>query len=209
MRTVQLLLDGVGDVYVVQPFIFQPDITDPHHPRRDAYGGAVRIDGVEQHGVGGDLAVIPHPYRAQHLGTAPHHDITPQRGVTLAGILAGAAQRDTLIQRAAVAYLGGFADDDAGAVIDKDAVSQRGAGVDLDAGEKAGELADEPCKEKAAVPVQPVRRPVPEQRMYPGVNQQDLDAGTGSGVTLAHRRNIFPNACEHISDLPCGWVYSL
>lgn len=136
MGPVQLLLDGVGDMYMVQPFVFQLYIAYPYHAGRYTHSGAVGINGVQQYGVGGDLAVIAHPHGAQHLGAATHHYIAPQCGMALAGILAGAAQGNALIQRAAIAYLCRFADDDAGAMIDKNIVPDDGAWVDLDTGKK-------------------------------------------------------------------------
>ena len=166
-------------MHVVQPLIFQPDIADPHYSRRYAHGGAVRVNGMEQYGVGGDLAVVAYPHGAQHLGAAAYHDIASQRGVALAGVLAGAAQCNTLIQRAAVAHLGGFPDDDTGAMINKNAVPDDGAGVDLNTGKKTSELADEPRQKETAMPVQPVCRAVPEQGVYTGIHQQYFKAGTG------------------------------
>ena len=117
--------------------------------------------------------------------------------MALAGILAGAAQGNALIQRAAIAYLCRFADDDAGAMINKNIVPDDGAGVDLDTGKKPGELADKTRQEKAVVPVQPVRRSVPKQRVYAGVHQQYFKAGTGSGVALTHRRYVLPDPFAH------------
>ena len=55
--------------------------------------------------------------------------------------LAGAAQGDALVQQAARADFGSFADHHTHAVVDKNAMADAGTGVDLDAGEGTTHLA--------------------------------------------------------------------
>ena len=69
-----------------------------------------------------------------------------QRGVPLAVLLAGAAERDALVERDVVADDRRLADDHAHAVVDEEALADGGAGVDLDAGEEARDLG-EPARE--------------------------------------------------------------
>ena len=62
--------------------------------------------------------------------------------MALAGVLAGAAERHTLVERAVVADLGSLADDDTAAVVDDKPFADFGAGVNLNAGEKFRALTD-------------------------------------------------------------------
>ena len=62
--------------------------------------------------------------------------------MALAVLLAGAAQRDALVQQHVVADLRGLADHHAHAVIDEEAAADARAGMNLDARQSARKLAD-------------------------------------------------------------------
>ena len=102
--------------------------------------------------------------------------------MALAGVLAGAAQSDTVVDGAVVPDLTGLAEHDAHAVIDEQASADGGTGVDLDAGAAASVLADPAGKEKALVPVQPVRNAVIHQNVKARIQQNDLQHVACSGV---------------------------
>ena len=55
--------------------------------------------------------------------------------MALAGVLAGAAQGDPVIDGAVVADLGGLTENDAHAVVDEQLVADLGAGMNLNAGQ--------------------------------------------------------------------------
>jgi len=102
--------------------------------------------------------------------------------VALAGVLAGAAQRDAVVDGAVVADLGGLAEDDAHAVIDEQALADLCAGVDLDAGLMPAVLADPAGQEEVLMLIQPVRDAVVDQDVKAGVQQNDLQHAACGGV---------------------------
>ena len=95
--------------------------------------------------------------------------------MTLAGVLAGAAQGHTVVDGAVVADLGGLAKDDAHTVVDEQALADLGTRVDLDARFVPGQ-------EKVLVLIQPVCYPVIHQNMETGVEQNDLQHVARGGV---------------------------
>ena len=60
--------------------------------------------------------------------------------MALAGLVTGAAERDALVKHAVVAHDGGFADDDPHGVVDKEVLADLCGGMNLDAGDVAGDL---------------------------------------------------------------------
>ena len=71
---------------------------------------------------------------------APMTTLLPMVGWRLPVSFAGAAQGDALVERDVVADDRGLADDDAHAVIDEEAAADLRAGMNLDAGDQAGDL---------------------------------------------------------------------
>ena len=78
------------------------------------------------------------------LAPAPTTTLFPSVGWRFVALGAGAAQGHALVEVAVVADLRRLADDDAHAVVDEEALADLGAGVDLDAGEEAADVRDEP-----------------------------------------------------------------
>jgi hypothetical protein len=60
--------------------------------------------------------------------------------MALAGLLAGAAERDTLVEGDMVADDRRFADHNSHTMVDEEATADLSAGMDFDAGDKAAEL---------------------------------------------------------------------
>ena len=102
--------------------------------------------------------------------------------MALAGVLAGAAQRDAVVDGAVVTDLSRLAEDDAHAVVDEQAPADPGTGVDLDAGLMPTALADPPCQKKVPALIQPVRDAVIDQNVKAGVQQNDLQYAARGGV---------------------------
>lgn len=86
--------------------------------------------------------------RAQHLGSGTDQHIVAQSRVALAGILAGAAQRHTVIDCAVITDLCRLTKDDTHAVVDEKLAADFGTGVDLDAGQMPRQLADKAGQKK-------------------------------------------------------------
>ena len=102
--------------------------------------------------------------------------------MAFAGVLAGAAQGDALVEEHVVADDGGFADDDARAVVDDQAASDRRAGVDLHAGPDPGPLGDQPGKEAEPPAVEPMGEAVVEEGVDAGIEEEDLQSAPCGGV---------------------------
>ena len=78
---------------------------------------------LQHHRVRADAAVIAHGERAEHLGAGRDQHVVADGRVALAGVMAGAAERDPVVDRAVVSNLSGFANDDAHAVVDEQAAA--------------------------------------------------------------------------------------
>ena len=152
-------------------------VVDPHHFGGHAHRGAVGGQVFQHHAARAHAGVVPDVDRAQHLGARADQDVVAQGGVALAGVLAGAAQGDAVVDGAVVADLGGLAKDDAHAVVDEQPAADGGAGVNLDAGLVAAPLADPPGQEKVAPLVQPVGDAVVHQDVKARVQQHDFQHG--------------------------------
>ena len=103
-----------------------------------AHDGAVVGHVLDDDRVAADLDVIADVDVAEHLGARAHGDIVAQGGVAFAGLVAGAAERDALIEHAVVAHDGGLANNDAHGVVDKEVLADLRGGMNLDAGDMAG-----------------------------------------------------------------------
>ena len=114
--------------------------------------------------------------------------------MALAGILAGAAQGHTVVDRAVVADFRRFAKDDAHAVVDKELAADFGAGVNFNAGQVACQLADEPRQKKTLMVVQKMCNLVRDQHMKAGIQDNDLRHIARGGVFIADIFCIFPKA---------------
>ena len=113
--------------------------------------------------------------------------------MAFARFLAGTAQGDALIEGAVVPDDGSFADDHAGAVVDEQPLADLRTGMDLDAGQKPGALADHPCGEVFFVGMERVGQPIQHQRVESRVEEQYLRAGAGGRVLLADGIDIPPD----------------
>src|SRR5579863_4483172 len=98
-----------------------------HHHRASAY-----------------LHVIPDVDVAKDLCARPHHYAIAQRGMALAPLAAGTAQRDTLVKQHVVADLRSLADHHARAVIDEETPPDRGARMNLDSLKETADLRKHP-----------------------------------------------------------------
>ncbi len=126
-------------------------VVDAHHLGGHAHSGAVGRQIAQHHAACADAGVVPDIHRAKDLGACTDQHVVAQSGVALAGVLAGAAQSDTVVDGAVVPDLAGLAEHDAHAVINEQASADGGTGVDLDAGAAAAMLADPPGQKEPLV----------------------------------------------------------
>ena len=171
--------NGVGRVDMVELVAAEPDDAARNADDRRALRYLPQHDGV-----GRDARVVAHAERPEDLCARADHDVVAERGMSLADILARAAERHALIQQTVVADLGRLADDDAGAVVDDEAAADRRAGVNFDAGPELRPLGHGAGDEKAAMAVKPVRDAVIDRCVQAVIQQDDLNGRPRGGVVL-------------------------
>ena len=91
----------------------------PHCPRRDADDGGVGFDVFDDDGVAADARVIADFDGADDFGARAEDDVRADGGVAFARAPRGAAEGHALVDADVVAEVGGFADDDAHAVVNE------------------------------------------------------------------------------------------
>jgi hypothetical protein len=92
-------------------------------------GGNVMVDHER---VGAYLGMIADPDRPEQGRVSPDEDVIAEPGVTLTMEFPGTTQGDIVEHHAPVTDYRGFADDDAGAMIEEEATPNARCGVDLD-----------------------------------------------------------------------------
>ena len=199
----QLAFDGVHPVGhgVGQVAVVQVDVGPGGGAAHDAAGvadhGTVIRYVLEHNGPRADLHMVADGDGTQYLGPGPHGDAPADGGVALAGVLAGAAQGGPLVDGHVVAYLGGFADHHAGAVVDEHALAQLRAGVNVDARALVGMEVDEPGPEIVAFQICPVRPPVGAHGLEARITEKDLPTGMNRRVAGDHRVQIPLQCVKH------------
>ena len=156
---------------------------------------------AEDHRAGGDFRPLADGEGSENLGAGAHGDVFHKGRVALSGLLAGTAQGHALVKGAAVAHLGGLADDDAGAVVNENSPPELCRRVYLNAGEKPHNLGQKPGGETKAMVPEPVRRAVPHYRVKPRIENQDAEGAGRRRVALANGGNIFFKTVKHQESL--------
>ena len=144
----------------------------------------VRRHGMDHHRAGADAAAVADGHRPEHGRPGRDDDEVLDRRMALAFVGARPAERDALVQRDVVTDLRRLADHDPHAVIDEDAPADRRRGVDVDAGQEAAQVADDPRRELDAATPEPVRHAIQHERVHAGIRQHHLEARTRRGVAL-------------------------
>jgi hypothetical protein len=94
-------------------------------------------------------------------------------------------------KRAVVADLGGFADDDASAVIDEEAATNGGAGMDVDVGQPAPDEGQPARAESPAPAPEAMREAMHEDGVQAGIGQQHFDARSRRRVAIENAGQVF------------------
>jgi hypothetical protein len=121
--------------------------------------------------------------------------------VALALVPGGAAQGNALIEGDVVADLGGFADDDAHAVVDEEAPADPGPRVDLDAGHPAAEIGHQARQPLPAGRPQAVGQPMQPDGVQARITGEDLECVASRRITVEYALDIFTHTFEHQSSL--------
>src|SRR5438477_4190419 len=175
-----------------------------HDSRRDADRSGPRRDVAHHHRVGADLRIVPDQDRAKDLGAGANHYVPAERRVPLLLLPPRcAAQRDAVIERAVVADLGGFANDDAHAVIDEHPPADDCARMDLDPGEPPAPMREPAGKPPLApVPERMGDPAMPDQCVQPRVAGEHLPPGPSGRVAVEDDRDVFAKSAEHEGIFP-------
>ena len=160
-------------------------------------------DGFKNNSTRRDFGVVADLERTEYLCARPDHNAVAERRVTLAGVLTGTAEGDTLVERTVVADLRRFTDDDACAVVDEEALADGRTGVDLNAGDRACCLADGACGEEVPFFVQSVRYLVCQYCMQTGVEQQHFKVRGCCGVALLDNTDFVTDFIDCGDDFVC------
>ena len=140
---------------------------------------------VEHDGAGADLGPLPYFDGAQDLGAGADQHAAANLGVAVAALLAGAAERHFLQDGYFVLDHRRLADDEAGAVIDHDAGTELGGGVDIDR-EHFGDAALQVVRRMSAVlPPEPVADAIGLQRLIAFEVEERGQQVRAGGVAVA------------------------
>ena len=137
--------------------------------------------------------------RAEHLRARADHHVAAERGVPLAAVLAGTAERHALIDGAVIADLRSLADDDGAAVVNEHAFADFRAGVDFNPGQPAGDLTDRTGGKKVFFAMQIMRRAVRQHGVQPGIKQQHLRVAARGGVAVADGADLVGDVHDSLS----------
>ena len=157
----------------------------------------------ENDGTCRDLGVVADLERTEYLGSRTDHNAVAERRVTFAGVLAGTAEGDTLIERTVVADLRRFTDDNPGSVVDEESFANGSTRVDFNAGDRSCRLADSTCGEEVSFFIQSVGNFVREHRMQTGVEQQHFEIGRCRRVAFLDNTNLVADLVDGGDDLTC------
>src|SRR5690606_18473084 len=130
------LLQRIRQVRMVQVDGIDPSAVLFYDATGHADDRGIRRHLGQHHRPSPDAGVVADFEGSEHLGARRDDHVVADGRVPLAPLLARAAQHDTLIEGDVLSYLGGFADDDPHAVVDKTAGPDLGAGMDFNPRQK-------------------------------------------------------------------------
>jgi len=163
----------------------------------DADDGGMIGDGMHHHTACADLDEVADDDVAEDLCAGADHNVIAEGGVAFPLFFAGAAESDSLVEEDIVADFGGFADDDAHAVIDEEAAANARAGVDFDAGEEAADLGEDAGEEGYSPAIELMGKAVNEDCVEAGVAQEDLEDALGGWVFPKDGIDLLPDSSKH------------
>jgi hypothetical protein len=126
----------------------------------------------------------------EYRSSSTHHDSVAERGMPLATLISSAPERNALIEQHFVPNLSCFADDDAHSMIDKQALADFCTWMDLNSGEKASLLRNDPRYDEALATIEPVRDSVQHERVKAGVAEQDFQSALCGGILSLNRPDV-------------------
>ena len=116
--------------------------------------------------------------------------------MALAGLVTGAAERDALVKHAVVAHDGGFADDDPHGVVDKEMLADLCGGMNLDAGDVAGDLREHTGERAMTVLPEPVLGHVVPLGVQARIGKEDDQTALRGGVLRLDGLDVLANGID-------------
>ena len=170
---------------------------------RAAFGGDSNGDAVGgnifgYNGIRSDSGSFADGDRAEDLGAGTDGDVVADSGVAFGLGQDLSAEGDAVVEHDAVPNFGGFADDNAHAVVNEEATSDGGTGVDFHAGEEAGELRQDARWALDVAGPQGVRDAVHPDGVKAGVDDGVLKIAAGSGVVEARVFEVLTDCLDHL-----------
>ena len=122
--------------------------------------------------------------------------------MTFSFVFSCAAQCHALIQQTIFPDFGGFSNDNAHAVVNKQAFADLCTRVDLNTGHMPRKLRKRTREEKVLVLIEPVCLAVVKQSMEALIEEDDLERGARRRVAVADRASVVEQALEdHNTDI--------
>jgi hypothetical protein len=129
---------------------------------------------------------------------SPDEDVIAEPGVTLTMEFPGTTQGDIVEHHAPVTDYRGFADDDAGAMIEEEATPNARGGVDLDTSPEPIEDGQEPREQSEPEPLaEPVGHAVKDDRVERRVAEEGLQPTARGRIVPVHRTNVVKDELHH------------
>ena len=111
--------------------------------------------------------------------------------------MAGAAEGYAMVNRAVIPNLGSFTDDNAHAVVDKQAVPDGRARMNFDAGHMTGKLGKRTREKEMLMFVQPMRLTVVNECVKALIEQKNFKRGARSRIAVANRARVIKQPLEN------------
>ena len=157
----------------------------------DADGGGGFGNVFQNDGVRSDAGVVADDDGTQQFRARPDDDAVAQRRVAFALRRRRPAQRHAVVKGHVVADFGGFADDDAGRVVDEQVFADSRGGVNVDARQKTPERGQN-ARRRAEIPFpQAMRQTVRQNRVKSRIAQKHFDFRTRGGIAPQHGVGVF------------------
>ena len=170
--------------------------------RRDADRRSAGRDWLDDDCVTADFGAIADQKTAEHLGAGAHDDVAAQRRVALFALVERCtAQCDALVNRAAVADLGCFTNDDAHRVVKKHPLADFGAGMNFNAGKPSRQVRDKAPQPLETVVPAPVRAAVQQQCVKARVAGEHFPGRARGGVTVENALDVGSDSGKHAASL--------
>ena len=157
-----------------------------NHAGRHSNDGGIGGDILEHNRIGADLHIVANRDPAENLGSGPDDHMIAKRGVALPTFLPRPSKRHALEEGHVISDLCRLADDHTHPMIDEEAGTDLGRGMDFNAREHTSYLRNSPRNKRHVVGLQPMGHAVGQQGMKAGIGQHDFKPAGRSRISVEH-----------------------